>query len=287
MVCRGSRTLAARVVPGLACLSVLGLLAITPGCGGNGSARQDPPRGERGELRETGRALFGSGESRAVRGEGWSVVLISFRGSNREQVAAEALERVRTRGGLADAYIQQRGENVSAVAYGRYSSPGDAAAQRDLERIRRVTIDGGQPFASAFLAPPVVTAERGPLRELDLRNAREIHGSQVIYTLQIGVYDPGAGGDASAMQETRRAAEQAAAQLRREGELAFFYHGPNRSMVTIGLFTDRDHGGSFGESAELQRAREQFPHNLLNGQAMRLQGAAGSRLQPSFLVQVP
>ncbi|TVQ62160.1 MAG: hypothetical protein EA378_06790 [Phycisphaerales bacterium] len=256
------------------------------GCGGDGRANAD--RGnQQGELRETGAALFGSGQGRAARAEGWSIVLISFRGQAREQTASEALERVRTRAGLPDAYIQQRGEDVSAVAYGRYPSPGAAAAQRDLERIRRTTIDGGQPFASAFLAPPIVTAERGPLRELDLRNARSIHGSQVIYTLQIGVYDPGPSPDASAINESQRTAEQAAAQLRREGELAFFYHGPNRSMVTVGLYTERDHGGSFGESPELQRAREQFPHNLLNGQAMRLQGAAGARLQPSFLVQVP
>jgi len=240
------------------------------------------PADEDRERRETGRALFGETETRAPRADAWSIVLLAFRGERHQQAAAEALERVRTQGGLPDAYIQQRAPTVSAVAFGRYPAPEDPAAQRDLRRLRAITIDNAQPFAAAFLAPPVLGAEQGQLRELDLRNARAIHGSSVLYTLQIGAYDPGPNAPAADLREARRLAEQAAAQLRREGELAFFYHGPNRSMVTVGVYTTDDHG-SFGESAELQRARTQFPHNLVNGQGVRV----GGGLQPSFLVAIP
>ncbi len=189
------------------------------------------------------------------------------------------------------------------VVYGRYSDPGSEEAQADLSRIREMRVQGRAPFARAIMMP----VDRGPragsqsvdsrLARNDLRNAKKLFGADAVYTLQIGVYarEDKQRPTAEDLAAFRKAAEDAVARLRREGEQAFYYHGPNGSMVTVGIFNDSDLDTSVTppiESARLKAARAKHPNNLLNGRGVREMVRNGSgemvpRLQESRLVLIP
>lgn len=184
------------------------------------------------------------------------------------------------------------------IAFGHYQSPDDPQARADLKKIRAIAVDGGFPFADAFLAPPSGEILRGANTEFDLRNARKNHGGKrAAYTLQVGAY---ARPDRKAptpdeLKEFRQAAEKAAAELRREGELAFYYHGPNSSSVTVGVFSaeDIDPKSPTGVPPALKDARAKHPNHLLNGKGVNEKTGVGPdgrpvfRPQASMIVAVP
>lgn len=269
----------ARTLAGL-----LGLLAAVSGsCSG-------PPRHD--SLADEGRALFSQPSTPAPperASRSWTILLRAFYGEGRDQAAQQALQAVRDRGRLPDAFIERR-RQLTMIVVGRYASRDSADALRDLERIRSMEIDGSRPYASARFLPPVGSDRAGPLEEYDLANAKRIHGSWALYTLQIGVYSrEDRPPNASELREIRQAAEQAAIALRADGELAFFAHGPHRSMVTVGLFgeDDFDPTNPAIQSPDLLETRRRHPHNLLNGRIMRVK--VGNRWidAPSRLVVVP
>jgi len=213
----------------------------------------------------------------------------------------EALQKVQTKGGLPEAYLEPRGEAL-IIGYGHYPAPSDETARRDLARVRATTVEGGRPFADAYLAPPPGDVFKGSVPEFDLRNARDQFGPErAKYTFQVGVYgeaDPRAPLPSEReLKEFRAAAELAAATLRREGEMAFYYHGPVRSTVTIGLFSERDIDPRQpgGEIAALRELRKRQPYNLLNGKGIKeilkgqtdRDGRPREKMQESRLVAVP
>ncbi|MFG0260765.1 MAG: hypothetical protein ACF8LK_10500 [Phycisphaerales bacterium JB041] len=238
----------------------------------------------------------------------WSIVLVAFteiepKPGERPLSAAERAEiglaKVVNEAGLTGAFVEKR-DKATVVAYGRYDGPDDPRAIADLERLRTLRVAGQTPFAAALLSPPDPSLLTGSLPELDLRNAKRLFGEDnALYTLQIGIYGRGDRSPATAaeIREFRKAAEQAAVLLRRDGELAFYYHAPERSMVTVGVFgqDDYDPRNRQGiESFELIQTRERHALNLLNGQGIREripgtkgEGASAFRLQPSKLVAVP
>jgi hypothetical protein len=258
------------------------------------------------DLKKEGETLFSPGKSPAAGNpagsSAWSIVLTAFRNEDQAAQAAAALQTIRAETGLAEAYTEVRGE-ATVIAYGRYADPASRQALADLARVRAVTmVAGGEPrkvFGSAFLAPPAEIKGANP--DHDLRNARKLNGKWAIYTLQIGVYSredrkPASTAD---LAEFRRTAEQAVAKLRREGEQAFYYHGPNRSMVTIGIFgeDDFDAATTTDKNPSLTALRQRFPYNLQNGlgikQKFRITDPDSGRqvvkekLQPSNLVGIP
>lgn len=215
---------------------------------------------------------------------GWTIVLAAFSGPDARGQALAAAENLRSVApSIGAVRVQDRGRGA-AIVTGSYRSPGDAAAQRDLARIREFTINSGTPFASAFLAPPVGRPDPGNTPQYHLSRAFVEFGAQSRYTLQIAVYE------SPNQNEARRAAEQAAAQLRADGEPAFYYHGPSRSMVTLGAFTAAEAGLDTGLPgpilAEFQR---RHPYNLFNGRQLlqRMPGQSRQVPQPSFLVEIP
>ena len=238
----------------------------------------------------------------------WSIVLVAFTeiepkaGERPLSAAARAeigLAKVVNEAGLTGAFVEKR-DKATVVAYGRYDGPGDPRAMADLERLRTLRVAGETPFASALLSPPDPSHLEGSLPEFDLRNAKELFGDDnALYTLQIGIYGRGDRSPSTQAEiaEFRRAAEQAAVLLRRDGELAFYYHAPERSMVTIGVFGQDDYDPRNRQGIEsfgLIAIRERHPLNLLNGQGIREripgttgEGASSFRLQPSKLVAVP
>jgi len=254
---------------------------LIPGCAGGA---------DRPDRRSEGAAVFGGGaganEAGAGREGGWTIVLGTFSGAMAREQAEVALQYVHREAGLSGAFVDHR-ENGSVVAYGAYADPSSREARRDLDRLRAMTVDGRQVFAQAFPAPRRIGAARGSIPELDLSRAREIYGSRGMFTLQVGVYE------GASRAETRRRAEEAALALRSDGEEAFYYHGPTRSMVTIGVFSLDDYDAETGEmSPRLIEARRRHPNNLYNGRAIResTPGRGGQRverLQPSALVQIP
>jgi hypothetical protein len=287
--------------------------------------QQEPPS----TLKEEGERLFSQrGKAGDPGKEGaasaWSIVIVAFElakaedqpGSDertaqerrdfteralaeRADLARQSREKTRTVAGLPDAFLEQRGEKL-VLAYGRYTGPNAPDAQADLERIRSLEINGGRPFQSAMLAPPE-NAGVGSIPEFDLRNCKKIYGADALYTLQVGVYartdrKPPTQGD---LQDFRRLAEEAVVRLRREGEEAFYYHGPNMSMVTVGVF-DADAieqdplGAPAIASPAVQALRQKHPYNLVNGGAykVRVRGVpendpAAWRVQASLLVEIP
>ncbi len=229
----------------------------------------------------------------------WSIVIVAFTGDTQAEAATLGLVKARTEGGLPGAYLEKR-DKATVIAYGRYESPDDPRAQDDLEMIRSMKTEGTRPFASALLTPPAPKHLAGSLPELDLRNAKKLFGKdKALYTLQVAIYGRGDRARASSedIAASRKAAEDAAVILRRDGELAFYYHAAERSMVTVGIFGQDDYDPLNRpgiESPALLRAREQHPLNLLNGQGIRerIPGAKGNspenyRLQSSSLVSVP
>jgi hypothetical protein len=255
------------------------------------------------DLRNEGPAVFGGGKDKGkpdAAGD-WSIVVVAFRGDTAQAEARAALETVRSQTRL-DAFVEARGA-AYVIAYGHYPDAASKQAKADLDRIRAVEVmfDGrpARPFSGAMLAPPAEIPGSRP--EWDLRNAKRTNGEWAIYTLQVGVYSredrkPTSPAD---LAEFRKMAEQAVALLRREGELAFYYHGPNRSMVTIGLWGEEDFDGTthLDLNPGLGALRKRFPYNLQNGMGIKQrvtvtdpksgQQIKQERMQPSSLVAVP
>lgn len=227
---------------------------------------------------------------------GWTLVIVSFVNeadpAARDEAARLALDKVR-RAGLSDAFIEQRGK-AAVVCSGSFESADDERAQAELRRVRELEVENARPFAGAFLAPPVQQGVYGENPELDLRNAKKRHGGKkATYTLQVAAYGKG---DRTAptpdeLKEFRSAAEKAANEYRREGELAFYYHGPNSSSVTVGVFSPDDINPKSpkGLSPRLREARERHPHHLLNGAGVKeRQGTeVGKDGKPVFKLQAP
>jgi len=210
-------------------------------------------------------------------------VLETYTGADGAELARARAESLCSALGRGDIRVR-RAEGGAAVvmgSYARYDAPG---AQRDLEFARRVTVGGRRPYARAFLSPPPTVTDPGETPQLSLTRAREQYGRRAVYTLQIGVYesrDP---------EVAKRAAEEAALSLRNAGDLGFYYHGPTRSMVTVGVFGPDDYDETLGiRSPALAALRDKYPLNLLNGQfpiIVRREGGRESE-QRSLLVRIP
>lgn len=284
-------------------IRTIGLLSASPALAQENQKPGFPPSRERAVLAPRP-SLPATDRPRGS--ETWSIVLAGVVAPDeppgtRESVGLEALRKIQVDGKLPEAYMEPRGKAL-VLAYGHYPGPTDEAAQKDLARIRAIKVDDAQPFADAYLAPPDGDALKGSVPEFDLRNAVAQFGAKrAKYTLQVGVYgdaDPRAPlPSARELQEIRAAAELAAATLRREGELAFYYHGPVRSTVTIGLFSEKDIDARQpgGEAQALRELRSRQPYNLLNGKGIKefikgrttKDGKPVEKLQESRLVAVP
>jgi hypothetical protein len=222
----------------------------------------------------------------------WAIVLGVYEPADRGR-AQENLAWMRTVGGLGEARLERR-SSALVIAYGVYQGADDPEAQADLARLRATVIDAKRPYAGAVLSPPASQAVAGGNADWDLAKVRASRGPDALYTLQIGIYGRGDDANPSPQEvaEFRTKAEEAVAELRAKGEPAFYFHGPRRSTVTIGVFGQSDYDPlnmpGF-RSPPLSAAWEEYPYNLLNGQAIRerIPGTEQHRLQASSLVRIP
>jgi len=283
------------------CAMAIGVVVLFgTGCAGDGTA-------EMPDRREEGREVFrpqwavntpdigdgGSGSTRVLADDApkratWSILLGTFTGESAPLQAARALETARGEAGLSRAFVERRADGL-ALLTGSFEQGTSEEARQELASVRKLRVGGETIYEAASLVPPAVMGQAGSIPEMDLRNARRAFGEKSNLTLQVAVYgyaDPNVEPSAKEREEFRQAAEQAARKLRSEGDQAFYYHGPRRSMVTVGLFETADL-----RDARVRSLRTKYPHNLVNGAPVKL-GTGGrpseqGSYQESFFVRVP
>ena len=237
---------------------------------------------DQGKLRVDGPG----GDPRAERrGATYAVGLDTFRGPDRFRKAHERMRALKEQAGLADLWTVDRDATLE-LYLGRFRGPTDPLAKAALDRVRAAEVDGRRIYKDAALAALGAGAARARQQDFDELNLRRFSNRGKL-TLQVAVYDEAYGAD------FRNAAEEAAAALREDGDRAFYYHGPHRSMVTVGLFTFDDdfiqEGKQRAYGPGIEELREKYPYNLVNGITVIQRHKDGETIgeQQSLIVRVP
>jgi hypothetical protein len=210
-------------------------------------------------------------------GQGWAIRVAEITGEHRHEQAMEVASRLRTEAQLSDVWIEDTG-NAAHVYHGRFANASDPKIRPALERVQAIEIDGENPYAHSRLVPLV-----GETHVIaDPFDLRQFIG---YYSLQIGFYDAAYG------ESFREAAEQAVRVLREEGHEAYFYHGPYRSIITVGIFTYDQAFVSAGAidtyAPVIHELQKQFPYNLGNGVTIiQKEGGRDIGEQKSSLIRV-
>lgn len=228
---------------------------------------------------------------RQRRGNNFTVYLAAHEGEDRNAAAFRDATWLRGQGGISDVWYSDDAEaGIAGVYAGRFSRADDPYALRIVQQAKALTRADETPFADAQV---VSIQNDGSSGATDLRDLRT-HAGQAEFTLQIGAFLASFPGD------RRAAAENWVDELRTEDPAleAFYYHGPHRSMVTVGLFTEADRvwvnsptGGQVrGWGPKIKAMQERFPHNVVNGMTVKEKNANdGKELgeQESLLVRIP
>lgn len=264
-------------------------------CGTAPKKEPGPTAAEAERVSQEASGVFGGKPSQASASHAsgaWKIALATAPPNADDITTMQLLSTVRSQTGLTGARLEKRGKAL-VVTYGAYASATDPAAQEQLARVRGLVVGGTKPFSGASLIPPAYSGTTGSDTEMNLATLRQRYGDRAAYTLQIAAYERNDGKDATPedLAEIRKAAEAAATQLRAEGEEAFYYHGPRRSMVTVGVFSEKEFDTSRPgrESPALRVLKEKYKFNLVNGAPIRVRTRANPEgiVQPSFVVAVP
>lgn len=209
----------------------------------------------------------------------WAILLTSFTGLDQQKQATDLIAKLK-RSYVTDAWLSQK-DGYTHVYRGKFSDPTTPKIQSMLRQSKMIKLGNNRPFTQARIkaARPAFEVSSS---DMDLKRYRQ----QKLWSLQIAVYDDVAG------LNYKQLAEQAATNLRQDGDRAFFYHGPHRSMVTIGLYTyDQawtqrvNIGDTY--SPLIRQLQEKYPFNLYNSRTIiEKVGGKKVREQPSFLVKV-
>jgi hypothetical protein len=211
--------------------------------------------------------------------EFWAIRLASFAGMDQQNQAQQLVEELK-RMNVDDAWMTDE-DGYTHVNRGKFNDPTRPEVQSALRQSRMLKVGNDRPFAAARLvaARPALEISSS---DMDLKRYRD----QGLYSLQVAVFDEELGPD------YKKYAEQIAADYRKDGDQAFFYHGKYRSMVTIGLFTydqawikRMNVGDAYSEA--VLNLQKKFPHNVFNGRLV-IEKIAGKKVseQSSCLVQV-
>lgn len=221
----------------------------------------------------------------AKENQGWTIRVLAFTGSDRYTRATQLVKKLNTESDLQNLWIADQ-HNRAAVCYGRYQTPDSDAARLRLSDIRLIEFDDQRPFAKAAMIP---LSEQNQFYA-DPLNLKQYTG---YYSLQIGYFDQSFGNG------YRDAAERMVKSLRLDGEQAYYYHGPFRSHVTVGLFVYEQAFETIenplapgttidGWSTNVKKLQAKHPHNLANGHPL-MQTVDGKPVgaQKSLLIRVP
>lgn len=226
--------------------------------------------------------------------QGASTWTISLASVSDPMSGRDLLGQVRDKAALPEARLERRA-NGYIIAYGRYRDPAMPEARADLQRIRSIVVDGELPFMQASMLAPASADSATKFDEFDLRTVKQRLGKEnALYTLQVNAYGRADRGRPAVeeLKEFRAAAEDAVKKLRADGDEAYYFHGPNMSIITIGVFGPTDYDERrpvVGDSPRLKAAREKFPNSLLNGMGVKIRapGQTEGQLQRSQLVAIP
>ena len=216
----------------------------------------------------------------------WAIALGRLRGDDHQAEADRIAEQMRQVTQSDGVWVEHE-RGASMIYYGRYASRNDQTAQQDLRRWREYHRSGQMRLPALMLVPigqGLFAGGRegggeggGDVADYALQRAAG-RGS---YTLQIGIYDEDYGDD------YRRAAERAVTALREDGWEAFYWHGPVRSTVTVGVWDERLHEDDSPVAQQFQAVRREFPYNSLNGRTLVSRRGDEQWNQPSFPVRIP
>jgi hypothetical protein len=210
-------------------------------------------------------------------GQGWAIQVIQFTGNDRHDKARDLIQHLRGKASLAELWIEDLGDTAT-IYHGRFASVSAPSIRPAMAKVKTIQIEGEKPFTQCKLVALI-----GDGRVIaDPFDLRQFIG---YYSLQIGFYDRAFEGD------FRAAAEQAVRSLREDGFEAYYYHGPFRSIIAIGVFSYDQAFVSAGThdtyAPHIHKLQEQFPFNLGNGSTI-LQKVGGRDLgeQKSSLIRV-
>lgn len=217
-------------------------------------------------------------------GQIWAISLKHFTGPDRLADAEIWQQSLKDKARKIEFWINDRNGTASLYA-GKFTDPGSEQAQKALDKVRSIQQGAVQPFATVSLVP-VVGATPTYSDPYNLRAYPNM------YSLQIGYYDAQFSGD------RKKAAEQAVKTLRQDDVEAYYYHGPHRSLITVGVFAYEEaftpqvdrlakQATVDAYSAEIRKLQEKFPYNLGNGVTLiEKRGDEVVGEQPSCLVRV-
>lgn len=201
----------------------------------------------------------GGDAAQAQSNERFAVQLAQYTGPQSVSDAAKLVAKARVQTNLADLWYASDAGQATVYA-GRFRDPDADPARRTLRLARDIEIDGETPFEDAKL----VSLSGGGTENYDPRDLRSLSGKG-LYTLQVGYYDQQYG------EDFRKAAEDKVDQLRDQGEDAYYYHGPRRSLILINAWTREEAflsqpGQMDRYSNAVRAAQKKYPHNIPNGE---------------------
>ncbi len=202
----------------------------------------------------------------------WSVLLATFSGEDARANAMGARDQIARRYPmLKDAFVRPTTRG-SVVLYGRFEGTRDKdpAAKAALDMVHGIQQDGQRVFGRAMLTRVGAAPDNAPPGPHDLRTVRAQAPRAVLYSLQVAAW---IGSDMKEqempMREVKRAAEAYCAQLRAQGNEAYYFHDYDTltSVVTVGVFgKDAYDSRSTLYSPEVESVARKFPKSLVNGE---------------------
>ena len=212
--------------------------------------------------------------------KGYAIELAKFDSRLEFDRARKLMREARAKGGLADIWYSSDARWTRVYA-GKFRQPNSDQVKSVLREVQQAKIDGKRVFEDA----KVVALGSSQVETLDPHNLRSLSG-QGLVSLQVGYFDRTYGTD------FRRAAEQTVKDMRKNGEEAYYYHGPHRSLVLINAWT-RDEA-FFAQTGRMERysnavrlVQQKYPYNVPNGRPFT---AADDpefvKTQGSFLVPI-
>jgi hypothetical protein len=256
---------------GMVCWAAAGLAVL--GCSnGGGDAAMQWPTWKPPWSADTATPSPGD-TSLTANSESYTILLCPpFRGSDHVRNAKAGEKAVKDATGWSGVYLVHE-EQDSSLYFGHYLTAKKAGAELLKVRAWKMT-NGSLPFSLAIVTR-LAGSDIGP-RQWDLSGAKDPNWA---YTLVIAEFHNVPEEDYLSRKED---AVTYCRNLRGRGQETFFYHGPSKSMVTLGVFpvsafhTETMPNGMLQdviESEALRKAMRSFPDLLINGFKAKAKGS--------------
>lgn len=236
-------------------------------------------------------------QAAAPTGKGsWAIALATFTGNGHIDTARRMQVQLAAQSpALASGLSVRERRSGAVLVYGAYEGADDPRARPDMDYLRSLRGAGGRAiFPQVMLVRFRAPRSMENLHPNDLWSARLAYPRvDPLYSLDVAIW-----GDFESglwpVDRRHGAAEQHAADLRRRGFEAWFYHDDDRgfSSVTVGLFDRRAIDAETGfYNDEVEAVLASFPERLINGEPLMESRNAADPTQRSpqqpRLIEVP